>query len=70
MQIPLTFSDVSLVLAVSSVILLISAELGSPYYGHTNLMIDKKKLRNAAYTTGILFLVTVAIRIYSIITTT
>jgi hypothetical protein len=69
MQIPLTFSDVSLVLAVTSIVLMISSELSSPYYGHTNLIIDKKKLRNVAYATGILFLLTVAIKIYTIIAT-
>jgi len=68
MQIPLSFWDISLWLAVTSIILLITAELISPYYGQTNLLINKKKLKNAALTTGILFLITVAIRIYGIIT--
>jgi hypothetical protein len=54
---------------VTSVTLLITTELSSPRYGRTNLAIDKKKLRNAAYTTSALFLLTVAIRIYTIITT-
>jgi len=65
---PLTFSDLSLLLALGAIILLITAELTSPYYGLTNLTINKKKLRNAALTIGILFLVTVAIRIVNIIT--
>ncbi len=69
MQIPLTFWDISLWLAVTSIILLITAELISPYYGQTNLLINKKKLKNAALITGILFLITVAIRIYGIIMT-
>jgi cytosine/uracil/thiamine/allantoin permease len=68
MQIPLTFWDISLWLAVTAIILLITAELISPYYGQTNLLIDKKKLKNAALITAILFLITVAIRIYGIIT--
>jgi len=68
MQIPLSFWDISLWLAVTSIILLITAELISPYYGQTNLLINKKKLKKAALTTGILFLITVAIRIYGIIT--
>jgi len=68
MQIPLSFWDISLWLAVTSIILLITAELISPYYGQTNLLINKKKLKNAALITGILFLITVAIRIYGIIT--
>lgn len=67
MQIPFTFWDLSLVLAVTSIILMITAELISPYYGQTNLTINKKKLKNAALATGTLFLVTVAMRIYTII---
>jgi cytosine/uracil/thiamine/allantoin permease len=69
MQIPLTFWDISLWLAITAIILLITAELISPYYGQTNLLINKKKLKNAALITAILFLITVAIRIYGIITT-
>ena len=65
---PLTFLDLSLLLTVDAIILLIIAELASPQYGLTNLTINKKKLRNAALTTGLLFLVTVVIRIINIIT--
>lgn len=69
MQNPFTFWDISLWLAITSIILLTTAELISPYYGQTNLLINKKKLKNTALITGILFLITVAIRIYAIITT-
>ena len=64
---PLTFSDISLLLAVGAIVLLITAELSSPPYGLTNLTINKKKLRNAAIVTGALFLLTVGIRIIGII---
>jgi hypothetical protein len=64
---PLTYSDVSLLLAMGAITLLITAELASPYYGHTNLTLDKKKLKSAALFCGTLFLVTVAIRIVNII---
>ena len=67
MQIPLTFLDVSLVLAVTAIILLITTELSSPYYGRTNLVINRKKLKTAALIMGIIFLITVAIRIINII---
>jgi len=67
---PLSFWDISLWLAVTSIILLITSELISPYYGKTNILINKKRLRNAALTTGILFLITVVIRIYSLVTST
>ena len=65
---PLTFSDLSLLLVVGAIILLITTELASPHYGLTNLTINKKKLRNAALIIGLLFLVTVAIKIINIIT--
>jgi hypothetical protein len=64
---PLSFWDISLLLAVTAIILLVTSELLSPYYGKTSLKINKKKLRNAALTTSILFLATVGIRIITII---
>jgi hypothetical protein len=68
MDFPLSFWDISLWLAVTAIVLLITSELISSYYGRTNILINKKRLRNVALTMGILFLITVAIRIYSIIT--
>jgi len=69
MQIPLDFWNVSLWLAVTSIILLITSQLFQAYDGPQTLLIDSKKLKAAALTTGILFLATVAIHIYTIITT-
>ena len=67
MQFPLSFWDLSLWLAVTAIILLITSELISPHYGRTNLLVNKKRLKNVALTVSILFLITVAIRIYDII---
>jgi hypothetical protein len=67
MDFPLSFWDISLWLAITAIILLITSELISPYYGKTNLLINKKKLRNIALTVSTLFLATVAIRIVTII---
>jgi hypothetical protein len=67
MEFPLSFWYVSLWLAVIAIILLVTAELISPYHGRTNLVIDKKRLRRAALVAGILFLATVIIRIFQII---
>lgn len=67
MQFPLTFWDISLWLAVTAIILLATAELISPYYGRTNLVVEKGRLRKVALLLGILFMITVAIRIYGII---
>ena len=68
MRFPLTFWDVSLWLAVTAIILLATSELVSPHYGQTNIIIEKGRLRKAALTLGILFMVTVVIRVYGIIT--
>ena len=67
MQFPLSFWDISLWLAVTAIILLITSELISPYYGRTNLLVNKKRLKNVSLTVSILFLITVAIRVYGII---
>lgn len=67
MSFPLVFSDVSLFLAVTAIILLITSELLSPSYGNTNIYINNKRLRNAALAVSILFLVTLAIKIIEII---
>jgi len=68
MTFPLSFWDLSLWIAVTAIILLITAELTSPYNTQANILIDNYKLEKAALTMGILFLITVAIHIYTIIT--
>ena len=67
MNFPLDFWDVSLFLAVTSVILLITSELLSPYYGKIGMRVNKRRLQNAAVVVSILFLATVAIKIIAII---
>lgn len=67
MSFPLSFWDISLWLAITAIILLITSELISPYYGKTNLLINKKRLRNVTIIVSTLFLITVAIRIATII---
>jgi len=68
MQFPLSYWDISLWLAVTAIILLATAELISPRYRRTSLVIEKKRLKQAALTLALLFLITFAIRIYEIIT--
>ncbi len=70
MTFPLDFWDISLLLAITAIILLITSELISSYYGKINIIINKKKLKNTAQTFSFLFLITVTIRIISIISTT
>jgi hypothetical protein len=65
MDFPLDFWSISLWLAVTAIILLITSELLSPYYGKVNIRISRKKLKNVALFTSILFLITVAVRIMS-----
>ena len=59
--------DISFVLAIAAITLIITAELSSPYYGRTNLFLNRKKLRNATLMTAILFLITAAVQIYPVI---
>jgi hypothetical protein len=66
MDFPLRFWDISLWLAITAIVLLVTSELISPYYGKTNLVVNKKRLRNAALAMSTLFLITVAVRIASI----
>jgi len=68
MQIPLDFWNLSLWLAVTGIILLITVQLASAYSGKATILIDQKKLRTTALVMGMLFLATVAIRIYGIVT--
>jgi len=67
MTFPLDFWNMSLLLAVTAIIMLITSELLSPYYGRVNIKINRKKLKNTAITFSIVFLATVAIRIISIV---
>jgi hypothetical protein len=59
--------QLSLLFAASALVLLVTSELISPYYGKVNLSIDRKKLRNCAITFSILFLATVIAKIAQIL---
>lgn len=67
---PFTFWSISLWLAAAAIILLIAAQLASSYDGPATLLVNVRRLRYAALVMGLLFLATVAIRIYGIIVTT
>ena len=70
MQLPLDFYNLSLWFAVTGLILFITAQLVSAYDGNATIFIDQGKLKNTAIVIGVLFLVTVAMRIYGIVTST
>ena len=55
MQLPFLVTDFCFLFAVASIILLITAEMYSPYYGHTNLLISNKRLKSVATSVGFLF---------------
>ena len=65
MRFPLAVSDVSLWLAITAIILLVTSELifSLPEYS-ARLRIEKKNLRLAALGSGIGFLVTVMLRVF------
>ena len=61
---PLNLWDVSLLVAVIAIILLVSSEMLSSYYGKVNILIDKKKLKSATLVVAAVFLVTLALRTF------
>jgi len=65
LKFPLSMSDISLWLAVTAIILLITSEL---LYTATeyavNTIIEKKRLRLAALALGVAFMITVIIRVF------
>jgi len=65
---PLGFWDISLWTAITAIILLATSELLSPYYGRTGVLIDRKRLRVVTLVVALIFLTTVAYRIYEIVT--
>jgi hypothetical protein len=67
MQAPLSFWDAAMWIAVTAIVLLITAELTSPYFGKTGLTINRIRLKNAAIAFAAMFLMIVAIRIIGII---
>jgi len=67
MQIPLSFWDFGLWLAVVAIILLATAEIISSYYGEGTIFVEKSRLEKAALILGLIFIFIVAIRVYEII---
>ncbi len=63
---PITIQDLITLLAVSAVLLLVTAELVPYVFGEKTLVSEIKKLRNLALVLGVLFVVTVASRFFDI----
>jgi len=68
--IPLTVGDISLWSAVMAIILLVTSELVSPYYGRTGLVIDRRRLRLAALLVAFIFLAIVVFRVFQLVLVT
>jgi hypothetical protein len=60
MRFPLSLWDISLWIAVTAIILLVTSELLSPYSDYFgDFVIDKTRLRLAAFALGVAFMCTV-----------
>jgi hypothetical protein len=65
MHFPLSISDISLWLAVTAIILLITSELVSSSTKYSrNLIIERKRLRLIALALGVGFMITVIMRVF------
>ena len=60
---PLSLTDISLILAVITIILLVSSDFLSSRYGKVEVSINKRKLKNAAIVATCLFLISLVLRI-------
>jgi hypothetical protein len=65
---PLDIEDINLLFAVIAIILLVSLEMMSAQYGNVNMPIDKRKLKNATVFVVVAFLITLAMRMVSMLT--
>jgi hypothetical protein len=67
MQLPLNFLNIILWLGITAMILLVTAQLVLSYEGPQSILADERKIENAGILVGILFLITIAIRIFGLI---
>lgn len=65
---PFTLWSISLWLATTAVVLLVTAQLISSYDGPATVLVNTKRLSYAALALGLLFLATIAIQVYGIMT--
>jgi hypothetical protein len=63
---PVSFDEISLIIAVCAFTLLVSIELTSAQFNQGNLLVNKRNLKNAAYFMSALFLVTLIIRVFTL----
>jgi uncharacterized membrane protein len=64
---PLNLDELSILIAVTAIVLLVTSELISPYHRRVRIYLSRKRLRQAAVVFSIAFLVIVGVKIYQII---
>lgn len=64
---PVDVGEISILLAVTAIVLLVTSELLSPYNRRINIFISRRRMRRAAIFFSLLFLITVAVKIFEII---
>jgi hypothetical protein len=64
---PLTFENISLLLALTAIALLITLELLSSRYKQVNIILDRKRLRIISILTAVFFFVTFLIVVINLI---
>ena len=62
---PIAVQDLSILLAISAILLLVTAELVPHIFGEKTIVSDMKKLRNLSLMLGILFLVTIIVTYFA-----
>lgn len=65
MILPLNFDDLSVLLAMSAIILLVTSQLITS--SHRKILVNRKRLRRAAIVFSIFFLITIVYRIVNVI---
>jgi hypothetical protein len=60
---PLSLADVTLWLGVTAILLFVTSELLSAYYGRVSILIETRRLRQMALFFGVLFLVDALIEV-------
>jgi len=63
----LDLGELSILIAVTAIILLAASQLISSYNRRFNILLDRKKLRRVAIAFSVLFLIAVGIRLIEII---
>jgi hypothetical protein len=62
-SIPLSFDEITIWLALVSIILLAASEVLSSYYGRTHVFINRKRLKNVSLVMSLMFLVSIAAKV-------